>query len=504
MTPNQNPYDIVPYQSEIIPNSSPQHLAICSLYHHGPRPKSQEFKVLELGCGNGANLIPMAFYQPSCTFVGIDNSAKHLQRARDTATQLGLKNISFELQDVEYMSAHDNDCYDYILAHGLFSWVSKKAQESILRFCSNALTPTGLAYICFNAMPGWGIRGLIRDLLLKTPHITNAPIETQAQLGMTFLKQIREDFHSQEYPFGALLCSELDFILNNKPFYLQHEYLTQYNHAFWLKDFTSLATRFNLDYVADAQFCKDEGQVPASLVQVLNKRPLERIEKEERIDLYCFRSLHAAIICKSDAPKTHLSHVDLLSECFVATSLSAQNNPFELQQGSVELFDGSNQKEFGTDQSITKAALLHLGTNWPCGLRLDSLFREAETVLQQHGHEIAADAKDTLYQEILQLYQMGQVHLRVHKTITTANPPTESIDAHPLAQLEISSSVFSTPYHLPLPLTKEFVEILKKLNGTQCIDSLSQEMGLTSTGNIISILHRWGLLEPHKPQGQNH
>jgi len=111
----QSPYEQVHYHGVVIPNTAPNHLALCSLWHHGPRPNPQHFCLVELGCGDGANLLPLAFYAPGSTFLGIDNSRTALDRAREASRYLGLENVHFVLKDIRNLGPADVAPCDYVI-----------------------------------------------------------------------------------------------------------------------------------------------------------------------------------------------------------------------------------------------------------------------------------------------------------------------------------------------------------------------------------------------------
>ena len=135
-------YDAVSYQGVVVPNSFPKHLALCSLWRHGPRPSTKRFSVTELGCGDGANLLPLAFYHPESSFIGIDSSVAAIHRAQEGVRRLGLENIHFVEEDVHTLQHADCRSSDYIVAHGLYSWVPDEARAAMLSFCRNNLTPS--------------------------------------------------------------------------------------------------------------------------------------------------------------------------------------------------------------------------------------------------------------------------------------------------------------------------------------------------------------------------
>src|SRR5262245_7341568 len=94
-----NPYDELPYHSYPVEWTAPERLALASLLHGGPRPPSKKYRVLELGCGAGANLIALAYYRRHAIFVGVDGAATQVETARQRAAALGLANIEFHHAD---------------------------------------------------------------------------------------------------------------------------------------------------------------------------------------------------------------------------------------------------------------------------------------------------------------------------------------------------------------------------------------------------------------------
>ncbi len=81
-------YDVVPYESHIFPMTRPDGMAVISLLHGGPTPEKTGYRLLELGCAGGGNLIPLAYYNPGSQFVGIDKSTVEIDQAKTASTAL--------------------------------------------------------------------------------------------------------------------------------------------------------------------------------------------------------------------------------------------------------------------------------------------------------------------------------------------------------------------------------------------------------------------------------
>ncbi|MBI5426938.1 MAG: class I SAM-dependent methyltransferase [Nitrospinae bacterium] len=114
-------YDIVPYVNRSFPQSNPNKLWVVARLFGLNAPHPSQRRVLELGCGRGGNIVPMAFNMPRGEFAGIDLSAVQVAEARKMADKLGLSNLRLEQKDLMDLDAGFGQ-FDYIIAHGVFSW----------------------------------------------------------------------------------------------------------------------------------------------------------------------------------------------------------------------------------------------------------------------------------------------------------------------------------------------------------------------------------------------
>lgn len=479
----------------MVPNTSPSHLTVCSLWHHGPRPPLQHFRLTELGCGDGANLLPLAFYDSGSNFIGIDSSKVELDRAHEGVRCLGLENIHLVLKDVRELGPMDFASSDYVIAHGLYSWVPEDVRDAILTFCRQSLTPPGLAYISYNAQPGWATRRLVRETLLRARSVREAAVEDKAEKAIEVATNLLEDLPSRDYAFSVLLAEELERVRNGKPGYVFHEYLADVNEGFWLREFVERARRNGLDYVADGQFCRWEGHVSAELKAALAKRDLDRIEQEEATDLLGNRYFRASILCLADAPRESTSHRELLEEVHIATSLCAKSDPFEPTEGVVERFLSKDGPEVTLDASITKAAVVLLAAQWPKGMRLETLYLQASKLLASNGCEVPTGARSQLSDELMTLFEAGQIDLRLREPAYHTEIP-EYPQAHALARFEAEHrEALTTPYHLPLPFEPQALALVSALDGFQSRAELGRAFGEELVGQTLNVLVRWGLLE---------
>ena len=157
-------YDAVRYQSNPFPQSQPDRLAVVArLFGLQPALPSHA-NVLELGCASGGNLIPLAARYPDATFLGIDFLTVQVSAARRQIAAIGLTNIRIEQGDITNFSVAEK--FDYIICHGVYSWVPEATRAAILRLCRDGLSDHGVAYISYNTYPGWRLRQVVREAML--------------------------------------------------------------------------------------------------------------------------------------------------------------------------------------------------------------------------------------------------------------------------------------------------------------------------------------------------
>ncbi|MEP7306568.1 MAG: class I SAM-dependent methyltransferase [Acidobacteriota bacterium] len=487
-------YDVVPYQGRIVRNASPDHLAMAALWSAGLRVCSRRVRVVELGCGDGRNLLALAFYDPGSGFVGIDRSEVELDRARRGAQRVGLANVDFVLEDLRRIDPARYAPCDFVIAHGLYSWVPDDARDAIMTFCRDSLTPMGLAYVSYNAQPGWATRRIVREILLGTHAVREATLEDKAGVASAAAGRLLEQLPSGGYAWSVLLAEELQRVRDGESSYVLHEYLAETNDGFWLRDFVDHAQRHGLDYVADAQFCRMEGHVPFGLSAATTPERAGQVEREQIVDLLGHRYFHSSILCRAGARDRVVPTTPDLCAGYLATALRAVADPFVLTDGAAERFAGIGGVEIVLDAAITKAAVVTLAVQWPRGQQLEALYHEAALLLSKHQCPIGADARHRLTNELTRLFEIGQIDLRMAEP-----PPTSVLDeypeAHALARYEAEHrTAVTTPYHTELALEPDLLALVRSLDGSRSRTTLKRAFGAASVDRALPLLSRWGLL----------
>lgn len=158
----------VPYARRFVRELSPAWLDFTALIC-GVRPpeRTSGFTWCELGCGHGVTPALLATTHPEGQFLGIDLMPQHTSFATELCREAGIENARFEALDFAEATALDLPAFDYIVAHGVYTWVDAAAQADLLRFVERHLKPGGLVYLSYDCLPGWAGDMPLQHLLLS-------------------------------------------------------------------------------------------------------------------------------------------------------------------------------------------------------------------------------------------------------------------------------------------------------------------------------------------------
>jgi SAM-dependent methyltransferase len=167
-------YDSIAYPSTVFPATHPDHLAMVARLHRLAAPPVATARVLEIGGGDGVNVIAMAAAYPQASFLSFDLSATAVARGRTLAATAGLDNVRIEVGDILAAAAGLDGSFDYVIAHGVYAWVPAPVRQAIMTLIGRVLAPEGIAFVSYNALPGGYLRHAVRDMLLhNVGHITD-------------------------------------------------------------------------------------------------------------------------------------------------------------------------------------------------------------------------------------------------------------------------------------------------------------------------------------------
>jgi len=252
---DQTSYDELPYTCNVMPYAQPDRLATVATLSGMTPPPVQSCRVLELACCDGSNIIATAHNLPEAECWGVDFSAQHIANGRRLIKALGLKNITLKQMDI--LEINDRfGAFDYIIAHGIYSWVSSQVQDKILSICKNHLATNGVAYISYNTKPGW--RTTLRDMMLY--HIANDSTARTIKLKklLKFFTQATADVKDT---YSRFLHQELNHFNQLPESFIFEEFLDEENEPLYFYQFMERAQAHGLEYLGDALFPKATNDV---------------------------------------------------------------------------------------------------------------------------------------------------------------------------------------------------------------------------------------------------
>ena len=381
-----NSYDEIPYESFPYPQSHPNRLAtIATLFGMTPAPLNG-CRVLELGCAAGGNLIPIAVRFPSSEFVGLDLSSRQVAQGQKVLEMLDLKNTRLLCQDISTVSPELGK-FDYIVCHGVWSWVPEGVRRRILEICHDSLGEQGVAFVSYNTYPGWHLRGTVRELMAYHCRKYTRATEriAHARELMDFLVRTVPE---EKNAFGILLRNEADVLRNKSDSYLAHEHLEDNNHPVYFHEFEAQASAVGLQYLGEAELrvmTAEPFGVEAG--QVLGKMATTVVEYEQYMDFLRNRTFRQTLLCHQQVKVNRKVDPDRLASLRVA-SPAVPVESYDVRDASEAKFRAS-QGTLSTASPLFKAAMKTLSEIWPRSMSMDAL---AANVSAQLANEPVIDA----------------------------------------------------------------------------------------------------------------
>jgi SAM-dependent methyltransferase len=247
MSMPQDLYDERPYTEHAYAETHPSRIAAVARLVRWDAPPVAGARILELGCGRGGNLLPMAAGLPQATFVGIDAAAAAIEEARRIASEAGLANVSFVRARFDEMEIAEG-AFDYVICHGVLSWIPAIERAGLLARIGRALRGNGVAYVSFNVLPGWYDRLAARDWLRFSVASLGRPAEDAA----ASLSWLSAELPPEQADARRRLDAVARRLEETGAAYAFHEYLAPEHHPLLVGAFLQEASAVGLRYLGDA------------------------------------------------------------------------------------------------------------------------------------------------------------------------------------------------------------------------------------------------------------
>lgn len=460
-------YDELPYDSLPLPETQPDFLAAVARLHGFEAPEPSRARILELGCAQGGNLIPLAWRWPEADCVGVELSRVQAAAGADFIGRLGLPNVRILHGDLASLPAGLGE-FDTIIAHGVFSWVPPAVQRALLDVCRRHLSAQGIAYVSFNVAAGWEkLQPLRQALLARTDAGLPAPERHRQALAVL-------DALAAEWTDPALL-KEIAYLRSAAPSYLFHEYLADFNAPMRFADFAAQLDVHGLRYVGEAGPRNAVVELEDAWGLAPEGMAGRWMDAEAALDDALGTRFRRALVCRDDAEFAQPPRADRLATLAFYADLGSDEE-IDLEAATEQRFVNPAGNSFPVTEPALKAALIALSTAYPGALAYPDLLASARQVMAEFG--VAADVDAEAFRDALFRLVMSHAVMPTVWPAAPAGDPGERPCAHALARLQASTPgwVVSGARHVAMDVDPAGRALLALLDGSRTAEELAAMM----------------------------
>jgi SAM-dependent methyltransferase/methyltransferase-like protein len=469
-------YDLVAYPVYTHPQTHPGRLAVIgSIFGMDPAPVDR-CRVLELGCGTGSNLVPMAATFPESEFVGIDLAARPVAQGSQMVGDLGLRNIRLVHGNVTSIG-NDWGEFDYIIAHGLFSWVPADVREHVLKLCRERLAPHGIAFISYNAFPGCHVRNMLREMMLF--HVRGFDSASERVRQAKALAQFLAGAQDTQDEYRLWMKAEFESILDHDEGHLYHDELAEICAPLYFHQFVEKAAVHHLQYLGEADYFEmfDYGfNEPAR--QTLSQLSQNRILREQYLDFLKCRRFRQTLLCRREIQLSE-PQMAKVPGFMISSAAKCVDEAVNSHAGATNNYRTPKGARCATDFALGKSALGALEKCWPTPLPFGELLREAQAgIIRARENSATTEGdRERLAAFFLELYSAGVVELHTQAP-RAARGVSERPFTTPLIRWQAQhGNLVTSQFHLAVKVEDEIGRsLLSCLDGTRDHAALADEI----------------------------
>lgn len=398
----QTIYKELGYKSYPFPFTTPAYLEAYGTLVGLKPPTAKTARVLELGATYGGNIISQAAHNPEATFVGIELSQDQVEKGNKIIGDAKLDNVSLVQGDILNFD-ESMGIFDYIIAHGFYSWISDEMKDKLLDIISNHLADNGIAYVSYNTYPGWHTMEEVRQLMLFANRGHDESTHKEKVLrgktvGSLVGAQILNYDNLKER--NSKFLGALRSVMQKDDYYVGHDHLEPHNDPCYLYQFNDHLKANNLAYVGDADLTLSMVRTyDESIADKLDQlAPNSQADQEQYLDFMLDTTFRKSIICKASAAKDISYAVSNPAEVNTIPVRTAINNfTFQIlfDEEALEMFENTLVKD-------TFQALIKDGGTFN--------MIEALAILKA-AHEAANASDDELEPAVCSLYKAVVEHM---------------------------------------------------------------------------------------------
>jgi SAM-dependent methyltransferase len=306
-------YERIPYSNHPYRQAHHDQLAVAGVLHGLEPPPTATARVLELGCGAGGHLIATAYALPGVRALGVDLAPSVIAQAQAEAQAAGVANVAFQAADLRDLVDGSLGEFDYVVAHGVHSWVPADAREALLAATRAHLAPGGLAYVSFNANPGGHLRAMVRDACLF--HARDARDDDERVAKAREMLELLHHWRASDEAadaYGRFLLDVLPRLSEAADGTLAHDLLSEDSSPLWYAGFAADAARHGLAPVGESRLVE-----PALLPRDRAVRDAiarlsggDRVAREQLVDLFGHGRFRETVLAHAEVASGTLDDPD--------------------------------------------------------------------------------------------------------------------------------------------------------------------------------------------------
>jgi methyltransferase-like protein/cyclopropane fatty-acyl-phospholipid synthase-like methyltransferase len=489
-----NTYDELPYESYPYALTNPYHMQTLAVLFGMKPPAVETARVLELGCAAGGNLIPHAVNYPKAHFIGVDLSKVQIDEANKHKEGLDLKNIEFRhcsITDIDESFGK----FDYIICHGVISWVPKFVQDKIFEVGNKNLSDNGIVYISYNTLPGWNMIRTIRDMMLYHSNTFNNIKDKIAQSRL-LLEFINDSLESSNSPYAQVLQTEANLLAKQNDHYLRHDHLEEDNAQYYFHEFMDEAKKNNLQYMSDCSISSMYlGNMPAKAVEKLQAIN-DIVRTEQYMDFITNRRFRSTLLCHNNVKLNRSINNEDITKFNMTFNIVPEKPLVDIDLNSLEpekfFYNGNKDNSLSTSSPYMKAVLYTFSENINNPMSFDKIAVSSNKKL--HGAKLN-EIKAEFLANAMKLVLQGYINITLHNTRKEVNLDKPKTSKLTLYQVTHTSNMWITNQRhevVTINLFEKFA--LRYMDGKhdhkQIIESVMQhvtsgEMTLSRDGNKI-------------------
>jgi SAM-dependent methyltransferase len=291
-------YDATPYASAPLVRQQPARMAAAALWCGVTAPPAATARVLEIGCASGGHIIPLAAAWPKAQFVGVDLSPAQIEAGRARVARLGLANIALRALSLDEIGPGDG-AFDFIICHGVFSWIAEPLREALLRVVAERLAPEGVASISFNVLPGWRLFQIARDSMILHVRLQSDPADRSRHARELFGLLSAES--SDRMSYGRFWRDEARRLTAGGAAYIEHEIFEHDNAPLAFSDFCAALDRHGLAYLSECNVSAnyEDSIAAAGATSIRTLAQGDDRAREQYIDIFSGRAFREALVVRA-------------------------------------------------------------------------------------------------------------------------------------------------------------------------------------------------------------